>query len=760
MATRTAAIPSADEDESHAPTVPVATVARSSAGTGLALLLLLLGVVTGISVVEPGDGVITVLVAGAVRLWVGVLAPLVPALLVLSGGWLLLRSVFGRPKLPVWRIAGLGILALCSLPILTLLGSNQNTAILRARVGMDGGMAGFWLSALLVEWLGAYLTATVLLVLLVVGALLVADRSFMDVLWASRQLGHWAAPRGRSAVRWMQDLAVGHPRRAGARLRQLPTRPVVWTLPHRPAAPVPRVAPPPVASPPPPVAQPPVTSPPPPSAAASVPVVSSEEPPPDPLAETAPLPPALVATVPIEQDVAPPLQVETWLLPSREILPAKAERPPLPTDSESRARLIEETLAGFNVQARVIETRQGPTVTQFGIEPADGVAVSRILARQADLALRLGAVSLRVEAPVPGRHVVGLEVPNEVVAPVTLEDVIDAPEWEAAKGPLRLALGRDVAAQATVGDLGRMPHLLIAGATGSGKSVCLNTIIASLLYQLTPDELQMVMIDPKKVEMSGFVGVPHLRLPVITEMEHAVGALKWVVQEMDRRYRLFAERGSRNLESFNKTGRLLRGLETEALPYLVVIIDELADLMMTTADEVEKALCRLAQLARATGIHLVVATQRPSVDVLTGLIKANFPTRLAFAVSSQTDSRVILDTGGAEKLLGRGDALYLPTDAMKPVRLQGAFVSDEDLQALVAHWTAQGGPRFTADEMEEIASLGKKEDEDDDLYDRATELAETVGRISASLLQRKLGIGFMRAQRIRDRLIADGLGNE
>jgi S-DNA-T family DNA segregation ATPase FtsK/SpoIIIE len=296
-----------------------------------------------------------------------------------------------------------------------------------------------------------------------------------------------------------------------------------------------------------------------------------------------------------------------------------------------------------------------------------------------------------------------------------------------------------------------MPHLLIAGATGSGKSVCINTIIASLLVQSTPDELQFLMIDPKMVELASYQGIPHLRMPVVTDMDKVVGALKWAVREMERRYGLFAGRAARNLEVYNR-GVVDHPTE-RPLPFLVIVIDELADMMMTAADEVERTLCRLAQLGRAAGIHLVVATQRPSVDVLTGLIKANFVTRIAFAVSAQVDSRVILDTSGAEKLLGRGDMLYLPADASKPIRLQGAYVSDQEIQDLVTFWQRLGAPGYAPEEVEQLSALGREDDdEDDELLRRAREVCDQYARVSVSLLQRRLGIGYPRAARLFDLL--------
>jgi S-DNA-T family DNA segregation ATPase FtsK/SpoIIIE len=420
-----------------------------------------------------------------------------------------------------------------------------------------------------------------------------------------------------------------------------------------------------------------------------------------------------------------------------------------------QARIIEETLTSFNVQARVVEANQGPAVTQFGIEPAIGVPVSRITARANDLALRLGSSPIRMEAPVPGRRMVGLEVPNGSISVVTLREVLEATAEARASARVPIALGKDIAGKSHIGDLARMPHLLIAGATGSGKSVCINSLVASLLVHFTPDQLQLLMIDPKQVELISFNGVPHLRMPVVTDMDKVVGTLKWAIQEMERRYKLFAKHSARNLDSYNR-GALQRG--ERPLPFLVVIIDELADLMMTAPDEAEKAICRLAQLARATGIHLVIATQRPSVDVVTGLIKANFPTRIAFAVTSQVDSRVILDMTGAERLLGRGDMLYVPPDASQPARLQGTYVSDQEIDALAEYWRRLGSPQYDESDLAEVENLGRPaESPGDDLYERAVELAQETSRISVSLLQRRLGIGYPRAARLMDVLESRGV---
>lgn len=445
----------------------------------------------------------------------------------------------------------------------------------------------------------------------------------------------------------------------------------------------------------------------------------------------------------------------TWKAPPLGILAPR--RAPEPTSNALRdqARIIEETLFSFNIEARVAEINQGPAVTQFGVEPAQGVPVSRITSRVNDLALRLGASPIRIEAPVPGKRILGIEVPNHRVAVVGLREILESEVFARSKAQIPLALGRDIAGKAVVADITRMPHLLIAGATGSGKSVAINALVACLLSQFTPDRLQLVMVDPKMVELIGYNGVPHLRMPVVTEMDRIVGTLKWVTQEMERRYKLFAAHTQRNIEGFNQ---LAKKLGERPLPYLVVIIDELADLMMTAPEEAEKTICRLAQLARATGIHLVVATQRPSVDVVTGLIKANFPSRIAFAVTSQIDSRVILDTVGAERLLGRGDMLYLPPDASKPMRIQGTYVSDAEIEALVKYWQELGAPQYDGADLAEVESLGKPADPTaDDLYERAVELAQRTGRISVSLLQRRLGIGYPRAARLVDLLEERGI---
>ena len=435
------------------------------------------------------------------------------------------------------------------------------------------------------------------------------------------------------------------------------------------------------------------------------------------------------------------------------------------SDARQRSQLIKQTLAEFGVPVEVVSIKEGPTVTQFGIEPGElvremrngevlrrRVTVSSILRLNNDLALALAAPSLRIEAPVPGRPYVGIEVPNAAKTMVNLRNILESKDFAKVGSPLAVALGRDVSGDPVVADLTRMPHLLIAGATGSGKSVCINAVICSLLMNNGPESVQLLMLDPKMVELPGYNGIPHLVGPVITDPTHATGALAWLMLQMDERYRMFADSGVRNIVEYNSKKARSRG----ALPYIVLVIDELADLMMTAADDIERQICRLAQMSRATGIHLVLATQRPSVDVITGLIKANFPARIAFAVTSLIDSRVILDSPGAEKLLGRGDMLFMAPDSPKLARIQGCFVSDKEIDAVVEFWKSSRGGRAVAD-MNAPAPWegligGSADDEQDELMEQALRLLETKQTVSTSLLQRQLRIGYPRAARLMEQL--------
>lgn len=423
----------------------------------------------------------------------------------------------------------------------------------------------------------------------------------------------------------------------------------------------------------------------------------------------------------------------------------------------TKARIIEETLTSFKVEARVREINPGPAVTQFALEPGTGTKVRRITELQNDLALALAAPSIRIEAPVPGLARVGLEIPNDHISTVGLRETLESTAFNRSKAKLPIPLGRDVNGRYVVGDLTKMPHLLIAGATGSGKSVCLNGIISTFLMTQSPDNLKLLMIDPKMVELTGYNGVPHLQCPVVTDMDKVVGALRLTLREMERRYTLFSQFAVRNLDGYRM--KMADEPGAEHLPYLVVIIDELADLMMTAQEDVESLLVRLAQMARATGIHLIIATQRPSVNVITGLIKANVPARIAFAVSSLIDSRVVLDVPGAERLLGRGDMLFLPPEAAKPQRIQGAFIEDKDAQYVVEHWHSIAPiPRY-AQEWIDLPANGSDDADgsDDPLMEQALGIVRQQGTASASMLQRRLRVGYNRAARLIERMEDEGI---
>ncbi len=458
-----------------------------------------------------------------------------------------------------------------------------------------------------------------------------------------------------------------------------------------------------------------------------------------------------------EQLKAEPLLHLSYPLPTTQILPRSNKRQRrVKVGPDERVGLLEETLLNFGVEAKVTEVNQGPVITRYELEPAPGVKVSKIVNLADDLALSLAAQDVRIEAPIPGKARVGIEVPNKEVQAVSFRELIEDGEFARQHGKLSFALGRDIAGTPTYADLSKMPHLLIAGATGSGKSVCLNTIIASLLFRATPQEVRMIMVDPKRVELSCYEGIPHLMGPVVTDPKQAAQILHWAVEEMEERYSKFAQLGVRNMERYNAQ---LSAEPQSQMPYLVVIIDELADLMMVAAPQVEEGICRLAQMARAAGIHLLIATQRPSVDVITGLIKANITSRIAFAVSSQVDSRTILDLAGAERLLGKGDMLFHPTGLPKPVRLQGAYISDQEVEALVSFWRKQGEAQYDQELVEAIEKPPASDDDqqEDELFGEALKLVVEAGSASVSLLQRRLRVGYARAGRLVDQLEAKGL---
>ena len=448
----------------------------------------------------------------------------------------------------------------------------------------------------------------------------------------------------------------------------------------------------------------------------------------------------------------------TWEYPSLDIL-KDSDEAPNPGNINKNVEIIQKCLKTFGVEIAMSDVNVGPTVSQYTFKPEEGVKLNQIIARQTDLALALSAKSLRIEAPIPGKSSVGVEIPNKIPAKVTLKEILKEKEFRALKSKLAIALGRDVAGDPMAIDLEKMPHLLIAGSTGSGKSVCINSLICSLLFNNSPNDLKLLLVDPKRVELTNYNKIPHLLTSVITEVDKTVSALKWAVWEMERRYKVFSEQGKRNIVAYNSSP-----CPEGKLPYIVIVIDELADLMATSAKEVEGSVVRLAQMARATGMHLVIATQRPSVDVLTGLIKANITSRIAFATASQVDSRTILDLSGAEKLLGNGDMLFIGNGVNKPKRVQGCFISDEEIEILNKFLRDKGEAEyddailsFRAAHSGGALGSGGNGSFDDDLYNDAMETVINAGKASASLLQRRLRVGYARAARLLDILEQQGV---
>ncbi len=650
-----------------------------------------------------------------------------PFALLAGGLWLILRNFERIPELTLPRFVGFSLLLLNLAGWLHFLAATSNSNILSwqelAEAGRGGGYLGSFLIRALEGVLGVGGAAIALVAWLLVGLVLALDVSVLEIF-------NWIG----GAVSRLQS-RLFQPAARGAGGLETPPSPLQRPSEALPYTPVqPRAG-------------------------------SNQQ-------GSPPFLPAIPGNEAEAQNIH-------WVLPRLDqILEPGVEIDHNDEVDRQRARLIEETLASFGAPVNVVEINRGPTITQFGVEPdfiesrsgKTRVRVSKITALSNDLALALSARSIRVEAPVPGKGYIGIEVPNEKIGVVALRDVLESEAFKRLKSPLRFALGQNVSGQAVAADLAGMPHLLIAGQTGSGKSVCVNALISGLLINNTPDDLRLIMVDPKRVELTGYNGIPHLLAPVVVELERVVAALQWVTREMDMRYRKLAEMGSRNIQDYNAK-MVARG--QPKLPYLVVVIDELADLMMLAPDETERTITRLAQLARATGIHLVIATQRPSVDVVTGLIKANFPARVAFAVASNVDSRVILDQPGAETLLGRGDMLFQAPDSPAPVRLQGVYLSDSEIFHLVSYWQEFTGlikPAPTAleaviDGLPEGVPLkqmsfwdsGAEDKDQDPLLNEAIDLARRQGRASISMLQRRLRIGYSRAARIIETMEDKGI---
>jgi len=451
------------------------------------------------------------------------------------------------------------------------------------------------------------------------------------------------------------------------------------------------------------------------------------------------------------------IEPKEYTLPTLNLLdsPPPIEERRLKEDSETSSKILEETLGDFGLEVKVVKIEQGPVITRYELEPAPGIKISRIACLSDNIALAMKAHSVRIVAPIPGKGTVGVEVPNQESALVYLREILETKDFkDASDAKLTIALGKDISGHPVLADLSDMPHLLIAGATGSGKTVCVNSLVASLLFNTTPEELKFLMVDPKMVELSIYNNIPHLLCPVVTEAKKVSAALNWVVNEMDNRYKLFAETGARNIDVYN---RKMAQNGNDKMAYIVVIIDELADLMVVAQQEIENAITRLAQLSRAVGIHIVLATQRPSVDVITGVIKANFPARISFKVASKVDSRTVLDMNGADKLMGRGDMLFIEPGASKPIRAQGSLVSDAEIEKIVDYIKGQRQPEYNIDILKEQKKAKFKTFEKDEVYEEAVKIVLQTKQASVSMLQRRLGLGYTRAARLVDMMEDEGI---
>jgi DNA segregation ATPase FtsK/SpoIIIE, S-DNA-T family len=734
----------------------------------IGIMLFFLGLILALSLMTAQSGnLLTPLVTAATQLagW-GRLG--LPLGLIAVGLWLVLRRFGDRlPRLEPERLVGLALLYLALLTSLHFYAAESQDVIFRTvETGRGGGIIGAAILSVLHAGLGELGTAVLLAAWWIIAVMFTAGLSVPELIllvggFIGRLRDAVRRPRaGAPAPAAPERTPAAEPQRgaAAAARRAAATKQAPATT-GQPAA----------------TATPARTKP---GAAAAEPAF------PAPAASPAP---------PYDQ----PLVIggdQPWVLPGMEdMLDVGTETGADDEFDRQRANTIESTLASFGAPVRVVEVNRGPTITQFGVEPdfveqrsgkRTKVKVGKIAALADDLALALSAHSIRIEAPVPGKGYVGIEVPNMQTSLVSLRDVMESEHFDRLHGTLRLGLGQDVSGTPIAANLANMPHLLIAGTTGSGKSVCVNSIITCLLLQNTPDQLKFVMVDPKRVELTSYNGIPHLLAPVVVELERVVASLQWVTREMDERYRKFAKSGVRNIDDYNERQA---AANEKPLPYLIVIIDELADLMMLAPDETERTITRLAQLARATGIHLIIATQRPSVDVVTGLIKANFPARIAFAVASGVDSRVILDQPGAERLLGRGDMLFQSPDAAAPLRMQGVFVSDSEIQRIVRYWKGARGVEMLEATSEAAASVGgaqapevagaaaqpprqqplwdsgpfaeaeTRADGEDELLQDAIAAVREMKKASISLLQRRLRIGYTRAARLIDVLEERGI---
>ncbi len=710
----------------------------------LGVILALVGLVTLLSLLSSSQGSFTGAWLDLILSIAGWGSFLLPIGLLLIGLWLVLRNVDRLPRISAERLSGAILLYLNLLGWAHLLSGGGWEL---AAQGKGGGYLGAVVERLLTGALGVAGSVVVLIGWFLVALAMTLDLSIPDLFRSFQPLVKKVGEARKSAPR----PASAHPANGNG------TRTAVFDEPSRSAELPPGFHP-----------LPPLNG----RGERRPPAAGSRSPSKAPVGADDTLAADPGRAVLSGSNAA---TVPNWALPKIEAILDPGD--PVSTKTgldKERADIIEETLASFGAPGHVVEIQNGPTITLFAVEPdyietrngRTRVRVSKIVSLADDLALALAASRIRIQAPVPGRAYVGIEVPNVEVSRVALRDVMENEAFRKVKSNLRLALGKNVSGTPICADLAAMPHLLIAGTTGSGKSVCVNSILCALLLNNSPAELRLVLVDPKRVELTGYNGIPHLLAPVVVDAERVVGALQWVLREMDARYHRFSQSGVRNIQEYNKT-------MPDRLPYLIVVIDELADLMMLAPDETERSITRLAQLARATGIHLILATQRPSVDVLTGLIKANFPARIAFAVASGIDSRVILDQPGAERLLGRGDMLFQAPDAPAPVRLQGVYVSDSEIQRLVDSWRlaaksmAANSPATATETPVDIPAagvplrqtplFGGEEREGDPLLDEAIDLVRREGRASISMLQRRMRIGYTRAARLVDTMEERGI---
>jgi S-DNA-T family DNA segregation ATPase FtsK/SpoIIIE len=708
-----------------------------------AVVLLVLGVVILVGLLLPGKGALTDWILQVIAPWFGTGRWILPFLLIGLG------VIIERARGPRagWGRTVIGSL-IAYVALLAIIGLLENAGIIEGRSGGRIGNAIADPLAALVSTPGAFV---VLLGVLVVGVVIAVDRPVRELVApfgrGARGIGAALATPAADAAARAVDAAPRREKTAAADASPGRNGRSAREATPRPDIPSPLPGPAQVSS----VFAGGTAA----AAAVAEPVAESA----GPVGDAPPPPfPGDVVGMPDDGDAAEPPRPREYRLPPMSLLEDVAARSPdRGMDHERNAAIIVGKLASFNMPSRVVKWNAGPVVTQYEVEPDPSVKVSRIEGLADDLAMALAARTIRIEAPIPGKSVVGIEIPNMDFNVVAIRRILEDPEVAAIPSRIAFALGRDVAGHARAADLAKMPHLLIAGATGSGKSVAVNALITSLLIRATPDEVRLILVDPKRVELADYNGMPHLLVPVITEADRAKAALKWAVGEMETRYRRFAGATARNVVAYNET----RADPADRLPYIVIIIDELADLMMRDGKTVEDPIVRLAQKARATGIHLVLATQRPSVNVVTGLIKANFPSRIAFAMASQIDSRTILDAPGAEDLIGRGDMLFQPSDLPRPIRLQGVFVSDKEIRAVTAHWRAEAEPHYDLGIIEDDEeSSGTVDDLTDDDADRllpdAVSVIQEYDRASASLLQRRLKIGYARAARIIDQLEARG----